>query len=83
MLTTSMFLTVRPVRLVLSSAVAVMFSVSVPAPPSSSSPLLIVVISAPVFSLTTPALNVLSAPLPINSSIPVVSVKVWYGMAIR
>jgi len=83
MLTISTFLTVRPVRLVLSSAVAVMFKVSVPAPPSRVSPLFMVVSSAPVFALTVLALNVLSAPLPENSSIPVVSVKVWYGMAIR
>ena len=61
----------------MSSAVTEMFRVSVPAPPSIESPTVIVVIAAPVVSLTTPAVNVLSAPLPVKSSIPVVSVKVW------
>jgi len=77
MLTTSMFSTVRPARELLSDAVAVMLSVSVPAPPSSESPTVIVVMSAPVVSLTAAAVKVLSPPLPVKSSIPVVSVKVW------
>jgi len=73
MLTTSMFSTERPARELLSAEVTEMFSVSEPAPPSSVSPAPIVVIAAPVVSLTAGALNVLSLPLPTNSSAPVVS----------
>ena len=77
MLITSTFLTVRPVRLVLLSAVEVMLRVSVPAPPSIVSPLLIVVIAAPLVALTTPAVIVFASPLPAYSSTPVVSELVF------
>ena len=73
MLTTSMFLTDRPARELLSEEVTEMFRVSVPAPPSSVSPTPIVVVAAPVVSLTAGAVNVSSLPLPVNSSRPVVS----------
>ena len=59
------------------SAVAVRFSVSVPAPPSTESPELSVVMSVPVTEVAD-ALMISSPFVPTTSSIPVVSDQIWY-----
>jgi hypothetical protein len=74
MLTVSTPDTVRPVRLLLLVAETAMFSVSVPAPPTMVSPLLIVVAAAPVVALVAAAVNVSLPAVPVRVSTLVVRV---------